>query len=88
MHANCLDIVSLARTKESAQRYQTHLFRGHFLSGNGGLGTRLASTDPNSQANVYKRGRYGTRFHAAAFRWPSRPDCERVIQFVACTRAE
>ena len=35
------ELFVMARTKESAQRYQTTFFRGHFVSGSGGPGTRL-----------------------------------------------
>ena len=38
------ELFGMARTKESAQ-IPDHLFRGHFVSGSGGLGTRLCLLD-------------------------------------------
>ena len=35
------ELFGMTRTKDSAQRCTDHPFRGHFVSGSGGLGTRL-----------------------------------------------
>ena len=46
-------LFEIARNKESAQRYQTNPFRGHYVSGSGEMGTLLRNPSSDSYNTIY-----------------------------------